>query len=57
MCSDKDRCKKCDADKVIRERTILEVHIEKGMKDGHKINFHGESNQVYTCTLCVLGEA
>ena len=44
--SDKDRCKKCDADKVVRERKVLEVHIDKGMKDGHKFNFRGESNQV-----------
>ena len=43
--SDKDRCAKCDAEKVVRERKILEVHIEKGMKDGHKITFRGESNQ------------
>ncbi len=31
---------------MVRDRKILEVHIEKGMKDGHKITFHGESNQV-----------
>jgi DnaJ family protein A protein 1 len=43
--NDKDRCKKCDADKVVRERKVLEVHIDKGMKDGHKFNFRGESNQ------------
>ena len=50
--SDKDRCKKCDADKVVRERKVLEVHIDKGMKDGHKFNFRGESNQV-----CKMAEA
>lgn len=43
--NDKDRCKKCDADKVVRERKVLEVHIDKGMRDGHKFNFRGESNQ------------
>ena len=48
MYSDKDRCKKCDADKVVRERKVLEVHIDKGMKDGHKFHFRGESNQVHT---------
>lgn len=43
--NEKDRCKKCEGGKVVRDKKILEVHIEKGMKDGHKIRFHGESNQ------------
>ena len=32
--------------KVVRERKILEVHITKGMKDGQKITFSGEGDQV-----------
>ena len=32
--------------KVVRERKILEVHIDKGMKDGQKITFSGEGDQV-----------
>ena len=43
---DKDRCKKCNAEKVIRDRKVLEVHVDKGMKDGHKFTFRGDSNQV-----------
>ena len=46
---------KCQAEKVVRERKVLEVHIDKGMKDGHKFHFRGESNQVIyairTCTV------
>ncbi|KAL5484133.1 hypothetical protein EMCRGX_G020581 [Ephydatia muelleri] len=42
---EKDRCKTCQGEKVVRERKVLEVHIEKGMKDGTKITFRGESNQ------------
>lgn len=42
---EKDKCKKCHGKKVIKERKILECHIDKGMKDGHKLRFHGEADQ------------
>ncbi|KAM4619522.1 dnaJ homolog subfamily A member 4 [Polymixia lowei] len=41
----KDRCKICNGHKVERKKKILEVHIDKGMKDGQKITFHGEGDQ------------
>lgn len=31
--------------KVVKEKKILEVHIEKGMKHGQKINFAGEADE------------
>uniref|UniRef100_A0A2K5QLB0 J domain-containing protein n=1 Tax=Cebus imitator TaxID=2715852 RepID=A0A2K5QLB0_CEBIM len=43
--SPKDRCKSCNGRKIIRERKILEVHIDKVMKDGQKVTFHGEGDQ------------
>ncbi|XP_038124625.1 dnaJ homolog subfamily A member 4 [Cyprinodon tularosa] len=43
--SSKDRCKNCSGQKVERKKKILEVHIDKGMKDGQKITFHGEGDQ------------
>ncbi|XP_027625655.1 dnaJ homolog subfamily A member 1 [Tupaia chinensis] len=43
--SPKDRCKSCNGRKIVREKKILEVHIDKGMKDGQKITFHGEGDQ------------
>ncbi|CAL9697504.1 unnamed protein product [Knipowitschia caucasica] len=43
--SSKDRCKTCNGRKVEREKKILEVHIDKGMKDGQKITFNGEGDQ------------
>lgn len=43
--SSKDRCKACNGHKVERKKKILEVHIDKGMKDGQKITFHGEGDQ------------
>lgn len=41
----KDRCKKCEGKKVTREKKILEVHIDQGMKDGQTIRFSGEGDQ------------
>ena len=44
--SPKDRCKSCNGRKIVQEKKILEVRIDKGMKDGQKITFHGEGDQV-----------
>nr|XP_034993803.1 dnaJ homolog subfamily A member 4 isoform X1 [Zootoca vivipara] len=41
----KDRCTTCNGNKVVREKKIIEIHIDKGMKDGQKIVFHGEGDQ------------
>uniref|UniRef100_A0ACB8E5G1 DnaJ (Hsp40), sub A, member 4 n=2 Tax=Sphaerodactylus townsendi TaxID=933632 RepID=A0ACB8E5G1_9SAUR len=41
----KDRCVTCSGNKVVREKKILEIHIDKGMKDGQKIVIHGEGDQ------------
>ncbi|ELW62248.1 DnaJ like protein subfamily A member 1 [Tupaia chinensis] len=43
--SPKDRCKSCNGRKIVHEKKIREVHIDKGMKDGQKITFHGEGDQ------------
>ena len=40
--------------KVVRERKILEVHITKGMKDGQKITFSGEGDQVIKVAVFIL---
>ncbi|KAI8443155.1 hypothetical protein BY996DRAFT_6504280 [Phakopsora pachyrhizi] len=36
-------CKTCSGAKVIKE--VLDVHVEKGMKDGQVITFRGKANQ------------
>jgi DnaJ homolog subfamily A member 1 len=41
----KDRCKTCNGKKTVRDRKILEVHVEKGMHDGQRIVFAGEGDQ------------
>ncbi|KAJ5121851.1 Mitochondrial protein import protein mas5 [Penicillium atrosanguineum] len=43
---DKDRCKKCSGKKTIVERKVLHVHVDKGVRDGHKIEFRGEGDQM-----------
>ncbi|KAI3915023.1 hypothetical protein MKX01_039525 [Papaver californicum] len=43
--SKKDRCPQCKGEKVVQEKKILEVHVEKGMQNGHKIKFPGEADQ------------
>jgi DnaJ family protein A protein 2 len=41
----KDRCNHCKGKKVLPEKKLLEVHIDKGMKGGQTIQFGGESDQ------------
>ncbi|KAI8365554.1 ATPase GET3 [Blakeslea trispora] len=43
--NEKDRCKECMGKKILSERKILEVHIERGMRDGQKITFSKEGDQ------------
>jgi DnaJ family protein A protein 2 len=43
--SESDRCKACQGKKVVVETKILEVHVDKGMRDGEKITFRGEGDQ------------
>ncbi|KAI9223982.1 hypothetical protein BC828DRAFT_374570 [Blastocladiella britannica] len=42
---ERDRCTECKGKKVLNERKILEVHIERGMVDGQKITFREEGDQ------------
>lgn len=43
--NESDKCRECRGRKVSKERKVLEVNIEKGMKNGEKIKFHGESDE------------
>jgi len=45
MINERDRCKECKGKKVQNETKILEVHVDKGMKDAQKIFFRGEGDQ------------
>lgn len=39
--------------KVVNEDKILEVHVDKGMRDGQKILFRGEGDQLVCIYLCI----
>ncbi|XP_051177869.1 dnaJ protein homolog ANJ1 [Lolium perenne] len=43
--SDKDRCGQCKGDKVVTEKKVLEVVVEKGMQHSQKITFPGEADE------------
>jgi DnaJ family protein A protein 2 len=43
--NEKDRCKTCEGKKVVKEKKILDVQIDKGAPNGERYVFHGESNE------------
>ncbi|EPS59846.1 hypothetical protein M569_14958, partial [Genlisea aurea] len=43
--SERDRCGQCKGKKVVAEKKVMEAHIEKGMQNGQKITFPGESDE------------
>jgi len=43
--AEKDRCTQCKGKKVVEERKVLEVHIDKGMQHNQKITYPGEADQ------------
>ena len=45
MIKDKDKCKNCNGKKVVKEKKILEVQIDKGAPDQEKYVFHGEADE------------
>ncbi|CAA6666774.1 unnamed protein product [Spirodela intermedia] len=42
--SEEDRCPRCEGRRITRETKVREVVIERGMKDGQRIVFHGEGD-------------
>ncbi|KAL2540972.1 Chaperone protein dnaJ 2 [Abeliophyllum distichum] len=43
--NDKDRCSQCKGEKVVLEKKVLDVHVEKGMQNGQQITFPGEADE------------
>lgn len=43
--NDKDKCGQCKGNKVVQDKKVLEVHVEKGMQHGQKIVFQGEADE------------
>jgi len=42
---EEDKCKNCKGKKVIKEKKILQVYVDKGMKHGQKVVFSGEADE------------
>jgi DnaJ family protein A protein 2 len=42
---DEDKCKTCNGKKVTKEKKVLQVYVDKGMKNGQKITFSGEADE------------
>lgn len=42
---DRHRCKPCSGKGVTKERKVLEVYVERGMKHGQKLVFRGEADE------------
>ncbi|ORM39430.1 DnaJ -like protein [Babesia sp. Xinjiang] len=43
--SDSKRCKSCSGRGVMQTKKILEVSIERGVPDQHRVTFHGEADE------------
>ncbi|CCU76162.1 mitochondrial protein import protein MAS5 [Blumeria hordei DH14] len=42
---EKDKCKTCNGKKTNMERKVLHVHVDRGVRSGHRIEFKGEGDQ------------
>ncbi|KAL5207943.1 hypothetical protein ABZP36_032378 [Zizania latifolia] len=45
MIINKDKCPSCKGNKVVQEKKVLEVHVQKGMQHGQQIVFQGEADE------------
>lgn len=45
MVSERDKCPNCKAQKIVQEKKVLDVYVEKGMQNGQKITFAGEADE------------
>jgi len=44
--SEKDKCKTCKGQKAVQEKKALEVALDKGVADGKRYTFQGESDEI-----------
>lgn len=43
--NEKDKCKTCNGKKVVKEKKIIDVQIDKGAPNGERYVFHGEADE------------
>lgn len=51
--NDRDRCPQCKGDKVVSEKKVLEVSVDKGMQHGQKITFNGQADEAVCDTRLI----
>jgi hypothetical protein len=49
--NEKDKCGQCKGQKVVQDKKVLEVYVEKGMQHGQKITFEGEADEAVRCSF------
>jgi DnaJ family protein A protein 2 len=42
---EEDKCKECKGKKVLKDKKVLTVYVDKGMRHGQKVVFAGESDE------------
>ncbi|MCO5572673.1 hypothetical protein L7F22_026431 [Adiantum nelumboides] len=56
--SEKDKCTQCKGEKVVQDKKMLEVHVEKGIQHNQKITILGEADEASDIVtgdiVCVL---
>jgi len=52
--NDRDRCPQCKGEKVVQEKKVLDVVVEKGMQNGQKITFPGEADEAVCCEYVLI---
>ena len=45
MINEKDKCKICNGKKVVKEKKILDVEIDKGTPNNAQYPYHGEADE------------
>lgn len=50
--NEKDRCPQCNGEKVLPDKKMLEVVVEKGMQNGQRITFQGEADEAVNSSSC-----
>ena len=42
---DKDRCKQCNGKKTVIDRKVLQLHVDRGVRSGTRVEFKGDGDQ------------